>query len=525
MRIIGAALTCVLATTLAAPVSALPDSKGARVTPLPTTADPKAPPPPPPVLPLGPPTDQPRYLLTAAESAIAFAGATIWYYHDPSLSVKDIDFNFSNSWKNRFITGEAIRFDDNAFSVNTYLHPSSGVVLYLIARGNRLGPVASFLVVTVASTIWEFVAEYREVASINDLIVTPMAGATFGEPLIRTSALLRAGGTAAGPVNSTVAAILDPIGALNDFIWTEPGPPEVPTDQYGLPLVYRHNLDFAAGAMLARFEGGRDRGEGQFAGDIFIDGTSALPGPGRRATTVGPGGLNYLDFEASFAGTQVSGARVASQVAVVGRQWQSAQGLDEVAIRRADDLFLGVATGFEFALRSRPGMPDDPFGIVRLVGPLFDWGVEVGELRLHLAASLSYDFAEVASLARVDYIAMFGTDTVPRVLWQHGYYYGQGLSASLRVRLQYRLFEAGGDAGEDDFWIIKGRDRFIPPLPEPNAFDRRAMRRIWMAAHFSPRLPFKVTIAADQIVRQGSLGPEESRLTELRTSAMLGFGF
>src|SRR5262249_49707372 len=147
-----------------------------------------------------------------------------------------------------------------------------------------------------------------EVASINDLIITPMAGVSIGEPLIRTAALLRAPGENAGMVNRVVAAIFDPIGAFNRAFDPEPAE-DVPADAFGLPLEYRHRLSLAAGLAYAQFEGGRIRSEAQLLSELFVDATSALPSPGRRSQISGPGALTYLVFEGNISDARVSGAR------------------------------------------------------------------------------------------------------------------------------------------------------------------------------------------------------------------------
>src|SRR5215831_10195940 len=439
MGVIGVAMASVLAAVLAAEP---PLSSASR-----PDITPDQPPAEAPIEPLGPPTTEPYVGRAAAEGALAFGASVLWYYRDPSLSVKDIDYNWSlKTWRKRLITFQAVRFDDNAFAINTVLHPSSGLVLYLIARGNRLGPVTSFLLTTAASTLWEFLVEYREVASINDLIITPVAGATVGEPLIRASALLRAGGASAGPINMVVAAILDPIGALNRAFEPHPSdaeaPAEIPTDRFGIPVDYRHRLTLGAGLAYADFQG-RTRSEGQIVADLFVDSDPQLGSRGRRTALAGPGALTYLTFWLALGDAEVSGARLASKVAVLGRHLQAASGPDDVSITRESDVFLGLGTGFEYYFRTLPALPDDFLGVARLLGPLFDWGLRQGKLRLHVEAAAFYDFALAHALALADYTVVTGTDGLPRVLWQHGYYYAQGLTASARVLAQYDRWEAG----------------------------------------------------------------------------------
>lgn len=530
MGVTGAALTYVLLAALAEPMPPSPLPPGLPAPPAfvpPATADR-------PIEPLGPrptaPDGTPYYLRAAGEIGIAFAASTAWYYHDSSLSEKDIDYDWSlESWRKRLVTFQAVRFDDNAFSINTVLHPSSGVVVYMIARGNRLGPVPSFLVTLAASTLWEFLVEYREVASINDLIITPMAGITIGEPLIRTSALLRAGGDSAGPINHVVGTILDPIGALNGALEGPSDRPDAVTDTFGLPLEYRHRLELALGPVYARLGSDtgaiRVRNEAQLASDVFVDATPALPSPGQGSRLTGPGSLTYLVFEGSLAEAQIARARLATTVSVFGQRLQRAQGPDEVRVTTAHDLFLGLGTGFEYTFRERPDTENDFMAVARLLGPLVDWGFRHRGLRLHLEAGATYDFALSHALALPAYTTNEGTAHLPRVLWEHGYYYAQGLSTHVRFMAQLGLWEAGADAVQDYLWVIKNRDRVVPPAPEPDAFDRRALRRLWLAVRFWQRLPFKLTLAGDQVVREGSLGPEHRELRELRASAMLGIGF
>src|SRR5215831_6118597 len=111
MGVIGAALTCVLAAALAEPLptpEALPPGT-LPPGPLPALAQPPVNRP---IEPLGPPTTDPYLLRTAIEGGIAFGLSVLWYYHDSSLSVKDIDYNWSlETWKKRFITYQAVRFD------------------------------------------------------------------------------------------------------------------------------------------------------------------------------------------------------------------------------------------------------------------------------------------------------------------------------------------------------------------------------------------------------------------------------
>ena len=81
--------------------------------------------------------------------------------------------------------GEDVTFDGDHFNTNALGHPMGGTAYYQIARGNGLGPGASFISSLLASTFWEYFVEIPEHPSLNDMILTPTAGAVIGEATYR----------------------------------------------------------------------------------------------------------------------------------------------------------------------------------------------------------------------------------------------------------------------------------------------------------------------------------------------------
>ena len=477
--------------------------------------------PPPPAVPPPLPV-YPR--LALLETALALSGAIIWYRTDGHFNAKDWDYNWSwSTWKKRLITFDAVRFDDNAFSINALVHPLDGTGIYLIARGNRLSPLPSFLITVAGSTIWEFVVEYREVVSINDMIFTPMAGFAVGEPMVRLSNLLRAGDP--GPVKEVLATLLNPIDAMNG--WFEGGRPASagPTDAYGLPLLYRHRLELAAGVGHAEFGPAGTSNELEARADLFVDATPTLSEPARRAGFVGPGALAWL--VASISGNsnwQTAGGRIQSEVAVGGwllRQTLESEGGQPTSSR---SLFLGFGTAFEYASRSFPRFTD-ALGVVRLAGPLVDWGLRRGGLDVHFVGDLFYDFAMVRALALDDYLHANGGGALSSVLAQQGYYFAQGVSASLRLIVEYGRLEVGGAVTEDDFWSIRGRDRFQPSELEPAARDRRGAVHAWWAVRPWLRSPLRALLVFDRLTREGRFDGYDASLSEVRFSTALDLKF
>jgi hypothetical protein len=471
--------------------------------------------------PIGP---RPHPYLAALEITLAVAGAAIWYHRDLQFNAPDFDYNWSlHTWHEKLVTFQAVRFDDNRFDTNVFWHPFDGTWIYLFARGNRLSPGVSLLITTFVATFWEFVVEYREVAAINDMIFTPVAGIALGEPMIRTAALLREGDL--GPVGRGLAAVLDPVGAFNGLFEGGHKRGGEETDEHGLPLRYPHRLEMGAGVGYAGFGPGQTRDEEQLGADFFVDATPDLGAPGHRADTVGIGTVTGMTGGGAFGDGQVVGINLDTLVSLVGRQTRTAEGIDDMFVTRARRFYWGLGSGFEYYSRTRPGMSTDLIGTAKLLGPIVNWDFEENDLRLHVLATASYDFALVNSLGLDGYAALYGFDALPHVLSQKRYYYAQGLSTSLRAIAEYRAWELGTSLRDDEFWWIHGRNRIEPQLPEPSGGDRRSMARLWVGVRPWRPLPFKLTVVGEGTVRSGWLGPSSQTISERRISTILGVIF
>ena len=106
---------------------------------------------------------------------------TVWYWKSPSANTANYDFNSPLDK----LSLDAMRFDNNKFVTNMALHPVAGSAYYALARLNHLSVPVSAAFAVGYSTIWEYVLEWREKASINDLIVTPLGGVALGEGFYR----------------------------------------------------------------------------------------------------------------------------------------------------------------------------------------------------------------------------------------------------------------------------------------------------------------------------------------------------
>lgn len=113
------------------------------------------------------------------------------------------------------------RFDDDRWGFNYIGHPLAGSEYYLLLR-NRKGTWWQALLYAAGwSGFWEYVTEgLYEQASIQDLVVTPLAGAALGElryQLRRALVDLKTSDGRSWPVQLLIIA-LDPIQAFSEAV-------------------------------------------------------------------------------------------------------------------------------------------------------------------------------------------------------------------------------------------------------------------------------------------------------------------
>ncbi len=111
-----------------------------------------------------------------------------------------------------------IVWDKDDWWINYVLHPYWGGTYYVRAQERGFGPVGSFWYSVALSSLYEFGAEaFFEEPSIQDLIVTPVAGYFVGQYFAEVRANIREkkkSGSLSGR-DKFVMVMTDPIGAMN----------------------------------------------------------------------------------------------------------------------------------------------------------------------------------------------------------------------------------------------------------------------------------------------------------------------
>src|SRR3954452_19137960 len=221
----------------------------------------------------------PTYLRAAIETMALLGLGTTWYWTRVSSQKDGWDINFDwRSWR-RKIDLDAVRFDDNLYVTNAFSHPISGTMYYNAARSNGLGLFRSYLSAFMASTFWEYMIEFHELPSLNDIIMTPAGGTAIGEPLYRLSRSF-----AAGPrtlAHRIGARLFSPISSLHHLMDGKHAPPVTPPSE--------ERLWMELGAASASLEGNAHRNEASLSLGSALVFQPQYRRPGQGVASVAPG--------------------------------------------------------------------------------------------------------------------------------------------------------------------------------------------------------------------------------------------
>jgi hypothetical protein len=315
----------------------------------------------------------------------------------------------------------AASFDSNTFRTNFAGHPAMGTVLYQLARGNRLTTWGSALAAVAGSTTWELI-EFHEKASINDLVVTPVAGVALGEPLLQLAAHLDRSNASGG--RTVLAWIAAPWKKLGDALDGAALARGAPADTF----LGRFEL---GGATVSGPDGRRGEVRAALGWALWRDPDYGAPGATVHAWLDAQ--VSRLQLSGAVSGQGVTDAHLSSSV-LLAALYARAIGQEG----RGSDLVAGAGLGFD--LGGHQWTRDGPFDL--------SGGVEVprlslqgrwlsGTLRLtaRLDAALRFGGSRSFALDGLPDAAPFST--LPTVQQQFGYHFGLGGSLHPALELTW----------------------------------------------------------------------------------------
>ncbi len=462
------------------------------------------------------------YFRTALELGGALAVGLVWYQYTAS-NTQDWDLGYDWPALRKKLLLEAVRFDTNRFDTNMLSHTMEGGVFYLAARSNRLSIAESTLVSFTGSLLWEYVGELKEQVSVNDIIVTPIAGAAVGEAAMQLGAffdrgrrtfLTRALGIAFGPTKHA-------------HDWADDAEPRrsTDTDALGFTREVGHAFEVWAGAGVTA-QGGRTRGtDARFGLSAEIQDVPGWGAPGASSGWVTDGNFSRVAVDTTWADIGLADLSFATTVAPVA--WFHRELREDArgpATLGGSRVHLGPTLGFDYDLhrwdRTRPRV-EDPISSVHVGGLDVEHELFAGALSLRTRLHAHAGFAAVRSLALDGYVAKGGNiERLPSIMRENSYHYAWSADLAPEVRVRYGPLEAGGRAQIDAYWGIDGLDRrgdVVDPVP---LRDRRTLARAWVA--FAPIPPVRLTFGGDARVRLSEVADARARATESSVWAALG---
>jgi hypothetical protein len=476
-------------------------------------------------------TARPRHLGRAVvETAAVLTGGLIWYWRDLDFNTRDWDLKWdAESWKRKLVTLDAVRFDQNLFQTNAVSHTRAGVAHYQILRGNGFSAEASILGTFATSAFWEYVIEFKELVSLNDLIVNTVSGFAIGEPFYQLGEFFLR--SPASMFTRGMATALSPVASVNDWVdGRKRGERAGPGRAFTRDSWHRFHL---GGRMGARsYDGRTERNEmGLGLGAELVTLPQYLR-PGVLQTWIRPGTFTAVNAELELSDRRDLGGWFRSRATIAGHYAQRYHRRPEGRVAGWGRL-LAVGSGFEYEDVERPA-GRDYMAIMNVLGPVSELTGLAGGLQVRWFNELYGNFAMVKSLAMEGHMPVMqgpvyhpsdSGGIIPGVLGARGYYYALGVSGATRLQLDFRGCDGGVELRGNHFSSIAGHDRFKEEITrEIDLTDRRAALRTWVGVQpweTGPRLQ----AAMDWRYREGSAGGLVSDYLDRRFTAGMSYVF
>ncbi|HET9957855.1 MAG TPA: DUF3943 domain-containing protein [Polyangiaceae bacterium] len=380
---------------------------------------------------------------------------TSYYWIRPQLN--QIDWDFPDAVTR--IRNLRASLDSNKFKTNHVLHPLAGSSYYLFAREVDLSPLAAAAYSFGSSAVFEYLLEWLEKVSINDLIFTPGAGIPAGEFVYNLSNYLNSAPAEtswAQDIASYSLGLPSRVHGRPRAKFDSRAVARLPRDRLGFSSAYHHEFHVAIGVGTVDTEAGY----GGLYQRLTLHGEIvAMPGfqrPGRFAQSFGQGNFSETRFRYSISDHGME-ADAYFQATLFGYYAQNYR--DDGRGLTGSAGMLGLGLGYRYH-DSQPEGPIDQYAFAHLLGVNSDlWLARRGAV-LRLRSDAHLDFGAVRSLPYAEHVAPFDTSGMKQVLRDQGYYFVRGASARLETSLSVFGLQLGASYGLGRYYSIQGIDRF-----------------------------------------------------------------
>ncbi len=441
---------------------------------------------------------RPRYGRAALELLGVLGVGTSYYWIVSDPNKQDWDYI---DIRDRSLNVE-VKFDNNMFRTNFLLHPLAGTMSYWLSRSNGLDIYASFASSVLSSATFEFLLEWLEKPSINDLIATPIGGVAAGEFFFHLGDYLNSAFDGGNFGHRALAYTFGAPQAIHDAIDDLDVPPGS-ADALGFTSAYWHS--FKLGHGLADVT--NDRGARDTLYDLLFSAKLvAMPGflrPGRFSLDFHQGNFTEARLRTSLAGGTLKDVDLFIGSDLVGHYRQDFTGSPQALIGSSS--MLAASTSMRYLDRWLLNRRDQ-FAVLHFLGPSGRAWFGLGHgLMARVEGRLHLDFAGVTSHAYRELVAEYGPEGTKSILQLQNYFLGLGGSGRLFAAVEMAGAEIGGYAGYGAYRSIDGLDRYVTPLDVANTDQ---IIELGAAAMYSPPgAPVSFRLAWDRLVHRSAMGP------------------
>lgn len=495
----------------------------------------------------------------ALEGLGHFVYATSSYWIRQDVMKEDWEYQFTwEDQKKRFFFIDGIRFDSNNFTFN-WTHSMAGAIYYNYARANRLNPLESFLYTFGASYFWEFVIEFREVVSINDLISTPMGGVSIGESLFQLGRLFRSKKPTF--LNKIARFLSNPVLSLNGWLDRKKY-----KNQYAFYRDYWSDSRVFIGPRFDTYPGSEANSFWQLGFESQINLIPEYGQPDVSSKAIKHTAFTEINIGGTFNRKGLYEFNIYAKSVLFGYFKQNIHPLKSRAnidnsnnqvnnINSPNDetvpnnqveyegysLFWGLASCFD-AFKKDPiivaemegdenlvDFPEkmDKYCIINLLGPTVDFSLFHKDLKVRLVADAYGDFSLIHSHAFKKYSQLTEFGQTKSTLENHGYYYALGITLASMLQVNYSNLEIKGIFKYHYFDSIEGLDRFQKDMADEDDFDLKDHR--W---RYNISLGYRILHTPVQLVlgiehwdRRGYIGDFLQKSTENRSYLQIKYLF
>lgn len=442
----------------------------------------------------------------------------LWYVTQTEV-VRDYDVNYTWPVFRRKLSGEAVGLDTNHFGTNFIGHPLGGVGYYFAARSNRLSIAESLGFATGGSLLWEYFGEVRERVSLNDMIVTPLAGLALGESWMQLGAFFDRSSPALH--NRILGSVFAPLKAINDGLdGASPARPEH-VDRYGFPTDEWHQFDLDA-AYATTWQGPTAASRQTMVTPecriSLVSQLARLPGhdrPEQHSLVFDDANVSSIDLEAAIASTGIADLSLTTQVGLIGYSFRNVVRAPNGGLWGHSAL-LALTTGYQYSVhdydRDRPG-PIDRISSVQPIGLLFEHRADLGRARLRTRVEANGSFGGITPYALSAYRLQGPAEQEQvTVLEVRQYYFGIGGGVGGTFVVDAGPFEAQSGLRYERFTQVGSN--------LPSADER--LKLFMRAGTGVPGTPLRATAFVERRSRAGELDTARAQRAEISAGLALG---